>query len=147
MCGKQSASIASRASLAALLFVTITLGTLAGNVSVAQASTGPHVLPVGKSYPAAVERWRPLVKRYFPKVKGMVPRRLQQEALAVIMWESGGNPNDGPCEGIWQFSRDHGTHAQRMSPVVATRMASRMYLLQGHRWCPGWSAARRLGLR
>jgi hypothetical protein len=108
----------------------------------------PYVYPVGRRYPASVERWRPLVKRYFPHTDhGKVPRRLQQEALAIILWESGGNPNDGPCEGIWQFSRDHGTHAQRMSPVISTRMAARLWLLQGKRWRPAWAAARRLRLR
>jgi hypothetical protein len=148
MCGRQTVSLASRASLAALLFATLVMGTLAGNVSVAQASTGPRVLPVGKKYPAAVERYRSAVKRYFPKDrKGQVPRRLQQEALAIIMWESGGSPASGPCEGIWQFSRDHGSHAQRLNPVTATRMAARMYIAQGRRWRPGWAAAGRLGLR
>jgi hypothetical protein len=109
---------------------------------------GPRVLPVGQKYPAAVERYRPLVVRYFPKDRtGHTPRRLQQEALAIILWESGGNPNDGPCEGIWQFARNHGTHAQRMSIVTSTKMAARLYLNQGRRWRPAWAAARRLGLR
>jgi hypothetical protein len=108
----------------------------------------PGVLPIGQKYCAAVERYRPLVKRYFPKDRtGQVPRRLQQEALAVILWESGGNPNDGPCEGIWQFARNHGTHAQRMSPTISTRMAARLYVNQHYRWTPAWAAAQRLGLR
>lgn len=147
MCGRQTVTTAVRATLAALLLFVITLGTLTGNASAAYASS-PRVLPIGKRYPAAVERYRSVVKRYFPKDKtGQVPRRLQQEALAIIMWESGGSTKAGPCEGIWQFSRDHGTHGQRLSVITSTRMAARMYLLQGRRWHPGWAAASRLGLR
>jgi hypothetical protein len=110
-----------------------------------EAHASPRVLPVGRKYAPAVERWRPLVKRYFPKDrKGQVPRRLQQEALAVIQAESGGNPMDGPCFGIWQLSRDHGAIFRLRDPRTSTRIAARLYAHGGWR---AWTAARRLGLR
>lgn len=111
----------------------------------AYAHTVKRVLPVGQRYGPAVERWRPLVKRYFPKDRfGQVPRRLQQEALAIIWAESDGNPRSGPCDGIWQLSHDHGTSWQRHDPVTSTRIAARLYAVGG--W-HAWAVARRLGLR
>jgi hypothetical protein len=113
----------------------------------AVAEARPRVLPVGKRYSAAVERWRPLVKRYFPKDrKGQVPRRLQQEALAVILAESGGSISSGPCFGIWQLSRDHGTVVRLRDPRISTRIAARLYVTSHRSWRK-WAVARRLGLR
>jgi hypothetical protein len=136
-----------RSSLTAITAITIALGGLAVTASPAQAAT-PRVLAVGKRYPAAVERWRPLVKRYFPHTDhGQVPRRIQQEALAIIQAESGGSVRSRPMDGIWQLSRDHGTRYQRMDPTTATRIAARLYLRAGHRWSRSWTTARRLGIR
>jgi len=147
MCGRQSLRNVLRSSVTAIMAVTFALGGLAATASPAEAST-PRVLAVGTRYPAAIERWRPLVKRYFPHTDhGKVPRRIQQEALAIIQWESGGSPSSRPMDGIWQLSRSHGTRAQRVNAATATRIAARLYLCQGYRWRPSWATARRLGLR
>lgn len=104
-----------------------------------------HVLPVGKRYPAAVERWRPLVKRYFPKdARGQVDRGLQQRALAVIEAESGGSVYSRPQVGAWQLSRCHGSYWARLDRVTSTRISARLYAVGG--W-HAWSVSRRLGLR
>lgn len=121
------------------------IGALPTVPEIAEASARKRVLPVGTKYPWAVERWRPLVKRYFPKDRfGQVPRRLQQEALAIIWAESDGNPRSGPCDGIWQLSHDHGTSWQRHDPLTSTRIAARLYAVGGWR---AWAVARRLGVR
>ncbi len=87
--------------------------------------------PVG-SYAGVVERWRPLVARYFP---GEV-----DTAMCVLRWESSGNPNarnpGSSAAGLWQFLRDTWNRAARANggptydqggpfdPELATRYAA-----------------------
>lgn len=125
------------------------IGALPTVPEIAEASSRKRVLPVGTKYPWAVERWRPMIVRYFPKDRtGHTPRRLQQEALAIIWAESDGNPRSGRQDGIWQLSNCHGkSEWQRHDPETSTRIAARLYAAQGGRWRPAWTTARGLGLR
>lgn len=144
-------SIVWLASVLLLSAVIVAIGTLPGLVVKAHGMTVKRVLPVGTAYPPAVERWRPLVCRFFPHVNGFVPRRLQQEALAIIWCESGGNTRcvTGSCAGLFQIhSKAHGYSIRTLKNAVRNvRIAARLYVTQGYRWRPAWTTARRLRLR
>jgi len=98
---------------------------------------------VGRTYPGAVERWRPVIRRYGYHVKGKCPGWWQQQALAVIWAESDGSPFSGPCVGIWQLARCH--HPNR-NAVHDTKIATAIYVSSGRSW-RAWTVCRKLRLR
>ena len=88
------------------------------------------------AYPAAVERWRSLVEKYFPA-------SLVDKALHVIQWESSGQsiPQHGGGPGTGLFQIEHGgEHAGRLSqqelldPETNVRTAAEMASKNWEQW-------------
>lgn len=117
----------------------------------ALAATGKRVLPVGKKYPTAVERWRGIIRRYGYHVKGHTPGWWQQQALAIVWAESDGNPRcqTGSCTGLFQINcrAHHLSLHNLMEPIPNTQHAVRLYINEGCKWRPAWTTAQGLGLR
>jgi len=112
-----------------------------------QASRGRNTQ---KNFTGSVERWRPLVAKYFPANQ-------VNNALAVMKGESGGNPNsinDNPrtrdySVGLFQINlygklaKSRPSEAWLLIPENNIAYASRVWKNQG--WTP-WSYARKIGL-
>lgn len=117
----------------------------------ADAREHKRVLPVGQHYVKVVERWRPLVRHYWHTA------RQQQEALAVIWCESGGNPrcryhtSREDSRGLFQHNciwlHDKTLYWRVYRPKTAIRLGYKQWAAQGRRWSPAWTTARMLHLR
>ena len=150
--------ISKRRPKAAALVAVCTMLILALGVAapvltepqIALAGNGAHVLPVGKKYPARVERWRATIRRYGYHVHGKTPGWWQQQALAVVWAESDGDPKcrTGSCLGLFQMnSSGHSGGSALFGAVRNTKVATSGYVNEGRRWRPAWSTASGLGLR
>jgi hypothetical protein len=141
------------ALIAATTMLVVALGAIApvlAQPQIALAGNGAHVLAVGKKYPAAVERWRSTIRRYGYHVKGKTPGWWQQQALAVVWAESGGDPKcrTGGCLGLFQINTSgHKGGAKLYKAAYNTKIAVSGYVNEGRRWRPAWSTARGLGLK
>lgn len=87
-----------------------------------------------KAYPGSgVERWRPLVKKYFPA-------HAVDQALLCISIESGGNPNavskSGKYVGLFQMNSNWGSFEQRTNPEFAISRAAGSYKKCGWKHWP-----------
>ena len=98
------------------------------------------------SFPVTAEQWRALVEKYFP------PDQVEN-AMAVLLAESSGNPNAvGPTDdhGLFQITgatwSDYGEGKpleEAYDPETNVRIASKIYASRG--WQP-WVTARNMGL-
>jgi Lysozyme like domain len=123
-----------------------------------EADARARVLPIGHRYPHQVERWRDLLLRRDKHGHHLYPlwasKRHQQEALAVIWDESGGDPRQRyhtrreDSRGLFQRNCRswHSAQAKRRlyEPAYNVASAYKCYVARG--WSP-WSVARRMGLR
>ena len=139
--------------VAVCTMLIVVLGVMAPALTqpqIALAGNGAHVLAVGKKYPAGVERWRSIIRRYGYHVHGKTPGWWQQQALAVVWAESGGDPKcrTGSCRGLFQINASgHKGGTKLYTAAYNTKVATSGYVNEGRRWRPAWSTASGLGLR